>query len=92
MLHFSDIATSRELRKRRLKLITSSRTSNLYSGRKLNNLTFESVGLAGVRRVDPLEVIQSPVSLTIQLRRHAYLVVNVLQVYNLLNFNVVPLR
>ena len=54
----SDIATSREL----LQLITSSCSSILR---------LESAGLAGARRVDPLEVIKSPTSLTKQERRRA---------------------
>jgi len=44
----------------------------LFSDRELNNLPFESAGLAAARRVDPLEVIQSPTSLTKQERRRAY--------------------
>ena len=35
-------------------------------------MPFESVGLAGARRVDPLRVIPSPTSVTKQERRRAY--------------------
>ena len=38
----------------------------------MNNLPFESEGLAGARRVDPPKVITSPVSFTKQERRRAY--------------------
>jgi len=38
----------------------------------VNNLPFESEGLASARRVDPLEVIPSPKSATKQERRRAY--------------------
>jgi len=58
---FSDIATSRKLLKRQLQLITSSRSTILASGREVYNLPL-AAGLAGARRVDPLKVIQSPVS------------------------------
>ena len=40
-------------------------------GRELNNLPL-SAGLADARRVDPLKVIQSPISLTKQEHRRAY--------------------
>ena len=55
---FSDIATSRELLRHHLQLITF-----LASGREVNNLPLAE-GLAGARKVDPLIVIQSPVSIT----------------------------
>jgi hypothetical protein len=41
---FSDIASSRELLRRQLQLITSSQSSILSSGRELNTLPFESAG------------------------------------------------
>ena len=44
----------------------------MSSDRELNNSPFESAGLAGARRVDPLEVIQSPISLAKLERRRAY--------------------
>ena len=44
----------------------------MYSDRELNNLPFESAGIAGATRVDPLENIQSSISLIKQERRHAY--------------------
>jgi len=68
---FSGIATSRELLKRQLQLITSSRSIILASGTEIDSLPL-AVGLAGARRVDPLQVIISPVSLTKQERRCAY--------------------
>jgi len=70
-LTLSDIATSRELLKRRLQLIKSSRSTTLASGTEMNNLPL-AVGLAGARRVVPLRVITSPVSFTKHERRHAY--------------------
>ena len=69
-LTFSDIATSRELLKRQLPLITSSSSTTLASDREVNNLPL-TAGLEGARRMDPLKVIQSPVSLTRQERRRA---------------------
>ena len=68
----SDIATSRKLLKRQLQLIKSSRSTILATGREVNNLPFESAGLAGARRVDPLQVIPSQTSVTKQERRRAY--------------------
>ena len=62
-LTFSDIATSRELLRHQLHLITSSHSTTLASDSEINNLLL-AAGLAGARRVDPLKVIQSPVSLT----------------------------
>jgi hypothetical protein len=70
-LTFSDIATSRELLRHQLQLITSSRSATLVSDREVNNLPL-AAGLAGARRVDPLKVVHSPVSLTRQERRRAY--------------------
>jgi len=70
---FSDIATSRKLLCHQLQLITSSRSSILSPVRELNNLLFESVDLAGARRLDSLELIQSPTKSTKQERRRAYL-------------------
>jgi hypothetical protein len=70
-LTFSDIATSRELLRRQLQLITSSRSATLASDREVNNLPLEA-GLAGARRVYPLKVVHSPVSITRQERRRAY--------------------
>jgi hypothetical protein len=70
-LTFSDIATSRELLRCQLQLITSSRSATLASDREVNNLPL-AAGLAGARRVDPLKVVHSPVSLTRQERRRAY--------------------
>jgi hypothetical protein len=70
-LTFSDIATSRELLRRQLQLITSSRSATLASDREVNNLPL-AAGLAGARRVDPLKVVHSPVSITRQERRRAY--------------------
>ena len=67
----SDIATSRELLQRQLQLIRSSRSTMLASDREVNNLPLVA-GLAGARKLDPLEVIQSPVSLKKQDRRRAY--------------------
>ena len=61
---FSDIATSRELLRRQLQIISSSRSTILSSGREVNELSFESWGLASARRVDPLKIIQSPISVT----------------------------
>ena len=69
---FSNIATSRELLIRQLQLITSSLSSILSYDKEVNNLPLESAGLAGARRMDPLEVIKSPISLTKQERRCAY--------------------
>ena len=74
MLHpenYLDIATSRELLRCQLQLITSYRSTTFSSGREVNNLLL-AAGLAGARRVDPLKVIQSPVSLTKQERKRAY--------------------
>ena len=70
-LTFYNMATSRELLKRQFELITSSRSTILASGTETNKLP-SAAGLAGARRVDPLQVIQSPVSLTKQERRRAY--------------------
>ena len=42
---FSNIAQSRELLKRQLQLITSSRSTILSSGKEINNLPYESAGL-----------------------------------------------
>ena len=53
---FSDIATSRELLKRQLQLITSSRSTISASSKEVNNLPL-AAGPAGARRVDPLKVI-----------------------------------
>ena len=44
----------------------------MFTGRELHNLLLESVGLAGARRVDPLEVIQSLKIAAKQERRRAY--------------------
>jgi len=55
-----------------IQLIKSLYSSTLFSGRELNNFSFELAGLAGARRVDPLEVIQSSTSLTKQERRRVY--------------------
>ena len=55
------ISKSRKLLRHQLQLLTSSQSSIVSSGREVNNLPF-AAGLAGARRVDPLEVIQSPVS------------------------------
>ena len=62
-LTFANIATSPELLRRQLQIITSSRSTFLSSDREVNNLPLESAGLAGARRVDPLKVIQSLVSM-----------------------------
>ena len=70
-LTFSDIATFRDLFQRQLHLITSLRSTILAPGTEMNNLSL-AAGLACARRVDPLKVIQSPVSLTKQERRRAY--------------------
>ena len=70
-LTFSDIATSRDLLRRQLELITSSRSPTLASDREVNKLPL-AAGLAGEKRVDQLQIILSPVSLTKQERRHAY--------------------
>jgi len=70
-LTFADIDTSQNLLKRQLQLITSLRSTILASGTKMNNLPL-AVSLAGARRVDPVQVIKSPVSLTKQKRRRAY--------------------
>ena len=70
-LTFSDIAISRDLLRRQLHLITSSRSTALACDREVSNLPL-AAGLAGARRVDPLKVIKSPVSLTKQERRRAY--------------------
>ena len=69
---FSDIATSRELLRRQLQRIASSRSSILSSDRKLNNLPFEFAGVAAARRVDPLEIMKSSTSLTKEERRRTY--------------------
>ena len=53
-LPFSEIATSRELLRRQLQLITSSRSTTLASNEKVNNLPL-AAGLAGARRVDHLK-------------------------------------
>jgi len=58
---FSGIAKSRELLRHQLQVITSSRSTILSSGKEVNNLPFESAGLAGARRADNK-----------QERRHAY--------------------
>jgi len=71
-LTFSDIATSRELLRRHLQLITSSRSIILSSGREVNNLPL-AAGFAGTIRVDPLKFIQSPKSASKQERRHSRL-------------------
>ena len=71
-LTFSDMATSRELLRRQLQLVTSLLSTMLSSGRKVNNLPFESAGLGGARRVDPVEVIPSSKLATEQERRRAY--------------------
>ena len=70
-LTFSDIVTSRDLLQRQLHLITSSRSTIFASGTEMKHLPL-AAGLAGARRVDPLTVIHSPVSLTKQERRRAY--------------------
>ena len=49
---FFDIATSQELVRHQLQLIASTHSLILSSDRELHNLSFESVGLAGARRVD----------------------------------------
>ena len=67
----SDIAKSRELLKRQLHVITSSRSSISFTSRGLHNLPFELAGLAGARRVDPVGVIQSLKSATKQESRRA---------------------
>ena len=85
---FSHIATSRELLRRQLGIIKSSRPTILASGREVNNLPL-AARLAGVRRVDPLTVIPSQTSVTIQELRRV-IVVNVLHVSNILHLNVVP--
>jgi len=69
---FCNIAKSRELLSRQFLVITSLRSSILYTGRKLNNLPFESAGLADVRRADPLKVVRFPQSTAKQERIHAY--------------------
>jgi len=53
------------------RLFTSSLSTILASGREVNNSPL-AAGVAGARRVDPFEVIQSSVSLTKQQRRRAY--------------------
>ena len=58
VLTFSDTATSRDLLKRQHQLITSSRSTILVSGTEMNNLPL-AAGLAGARRVNPLQVITS---------------------------------
>ena len=70
-LTFSDIATFSDLLQRQLELITSSCSIILASGTEMNTLSL-AAGLAGARRVDPLRVIESPVSLTKQERKRAY--------------------
>jgi len=54
---FCDVATSRELLRCQLQLTASLRLTTLASGREVNNLPYNSAGLAGARRVDPLKVI-----------------------------------
>ena len=49
-LTFSDIATSRDLLRRQLQLITSSRSTTFVSDRKVNNSPL-AAGLAGARKV-----------------------------------------
>jgi len=66
---FLKLAISRALLGRQLQVITSLPSSILSSGTELHNLPFESVGLAGVRSVDPLEFIQSHISATQQERK-----------------------
>ena len=44
----------------------------MSSDRDLNNLPFESPGLPGAKRVDSLDIIQFPISLTKQERKRAY--------------------
>ena len=56
-LAFSEIVKSRERLGHQLQVVTSSRSSILFTARELHNLPFESSGLAGARRMDPLEVI-----------------------------------
>ena len=56
---FSDIATSRDLLKRQLQLITSLRSTTLASGSEVNNLPL-AASHAGVRRVDPLRLFNLP--------------------------------
>ena len=56
---FSDIVTSRELLRRQLQLITSSRSPLLASGKEVNNLPL-AAGLAGARRLDPLKLFNLP--------------------------------
>ena len=46
---FSGIATSQELLKRQLQLITSSCSSILSPNKELNNLPLESAGFAGAK-------------------------------------------
>ena len=58
-LAFSDTATSRELLRRQLQLITSSRSAILSSDKELGILRFESAGLAGARRMDPSAILSS---------------------------------
>ena len=73
-LHYSalsDIATSQKLLKRQHQLITYLHLTILASGREVNKSPL-AVGLAAARRMDPLEVIQSSVSVTKQERRRAY--------------------
>jgi len=64
---FSDIATSRELLRRQLQLVTSSRSTTLASGIEVYIFPL-AAGLAGARRMDPLQVIPSQTSLTRQER------------------------
>jgi len=45
---------------------------NLSSGKEVSNLSFGLAGLAGTRRVNPLIIIQSPISLRKQESRRAY--------------------
>ena len=87
---FSDIATSQELLRRQLQIITSLR-STILSSDIVSNMPFESSGLSGARRSDLLEVIPSQTSVTKQERR-VNIVVTVLHVSNLLNLNVALLR
>jgi len=71
-LAFTDIATSQEILKRQIQLITSSQSSFFSSGSELNNLPFESADPAGARRVSPLKVIHYQTSVRKQERRRAY--------------------
>ena len=55
----SDITTSRDLLRRQLQLITSSRSTILASDREVNSLPL-AAGLTGARRVDLLELFNLP--------------------------------